>query len=405
MNLRKFKFSNKNVLLYLISILFMYISYGAFNMLQGIYIKEIHLGEDFLGVLISLRTFASGVAAFPCAFYINKIGKKKAILIALSAVSITTILQGYFQNPILILITAVFQGIALTLLAVNESPFLMQNSDKNNHIQTFSLCFATNTFSTMIGYYSFGYVVDFINSYRYGIIIAGLIGIFSVFSASFIREKAVSEVCSQNRVHIRDLKIVFTDKKALQFLIYTFTIGFGAGLVVPYFNVYLKYKINISMAQLGIIMALSQVAMGIGGLIIPMLVKKFSKVNTIIICQIVSIPFLLLIATPPSILIVSIAFFMRSALMNMTSPVINNMAMELVEEKMQPILSSAINFSGNISRALSVCIAGFIMKYMTNGYEIPYYLTATLYVIATIYFYRKFRHQNTTINAQKTTVA
>lgn len=405
MNLRKFKNSNKNVRLYLISILFMYISYGAFSMLQGIYIKEIHLGEDFLGILISLRTFASAVAAFPCAFYINKIGKKKAIIISLSAVAITTILQGYFQNPNLILIAAVLQGIALTLLTVNEAPFLMQNSDQSNHIHTFSLCFATNTFSTMIGYYSFGYVVDFINSYRYGIIIAGLIGVLAVVSASFICEKTVSEVYSENRVSIRDLKIVFTDRKSLQFIIYTFTIGFGAGLVVPYFNVYLKYKINITMAQLGTIMALSQIAMGVGGLIIPMLVKKFNKVNTIIMCQIVSIPFLLLIATPPSIIIVSIAFFMRSALMNMTSPVLNNMAMELVEEKMQPILSSSISFSGNISRALSVGIAGFIMKYMSNGYEIPYYITAILYVIATVYFYRKFRYQNVRLNSQHSTAA
>ncbi len=390
---------NKNAMLYLYAMVFYSIAAGAFGMLQGIYIK-LKVGEDFLGMLISTKTLAMALFAFPCALIVNRIGKKKALLLSMSFILFSIVMQGYFQSSWIILTFGLIQGCFDALLSVTGGPFLAENSHGEERVMLFSVSFAVNTFSVMTGYYIFGQVVEdlsksinIIQAYRYGIIVSGFVGIAALVFIALIREKPLLEENKKN-ITLKDSIAVFGEKGVLQFIIYNSLIGFGAGLVVPYFSVYLKFKINITISQLGLIMSLSQVATGIGGLITPILANKFGKVNTIIMCQIASIPFLLIIATPPSILVVSIAFFMRSALMNMAGPVISDISMELVENEKRSVLSSILNLSASFTRAISAVAAGFMMKHLTNGYEIPYYITTFLYVIATLYFYKTFKSYN-----------
>lgn len=396
---------NRNARLYLCATIFYSIATGAFGMLQGIYIK-LKIGEDFLGMLISSRTLAMALFAFPCALIVSRIGKKKALLLAMFFILLSIVMQGFFLANWLILAFALLQGCFDALLSVTGGPFLAENSEGDERVRLFSIAFAVNTFSIMSGYYIFGQVVEglsrninLVEAYRFGIMASGFAGAAALAFIWFIKERqSYSE--SKKRVTLMDSISVFREKGVLQFIIYNSLIGFGAGLVVPYFGVYLKFKINISTSQLGTIMSLSQVATGLGGLMTPVMAKRFGKVNTIIICQIASIPFLLLIATPPSILIVSIAFFMRSALMNMTGPVVNNISMDLVNNEKRPVLSSILNLSSNFTRAISAVVAGFLMKNLANGYEIPYYITTCLYVIATVYFYKTFKGYNNSSLAQ-----
>lgn len=78
--------------------------------------------------------------------------------------------------------------------------------------------------------------------------------------------------------------------------------------------------------------------------------------------------------------------------MNMAGPIISNLAMEMVDSNHGPMFSSIINISGNLSRALSAMLSGFIMNHLVNGYEIPYFITAIVYIGGTIYFYKCFKN-------------
>lgn len=391
---------SRNALLYLAAALFFYVSNGAFGMLQGIYIKELNIGEDFLGLIISLRTISMAAFSIPCAVFVNKFGKKKGIFYAMLIIPLLIIFQGYFENRWVILLLAVLQGGANSFLTVSEGPFFMENSTEKNRLTLFSYAFADNVFSSMMGYYVFGHIsgklgqtYNIVGALKYSIILSGIFGIAACFFAAMIKEKKEIEI-KENSVFYKDMFNVLRNKNSLNFLIYNCIIGFGAGLVVPYFNVYLKYKVNIGTEQIGVIMSLAQGAMGIGGLITPHLAKRYGRVKTILACQVASIPFLMLIALPPSVLIVSIALFMRNALMNMSGPIVGNMSMEMVAPNERSIFASVNNISGNLSRGLSAVVAGFIMNHFANGYEVPYFITAILYIAATVHFYKCFGKYN-----------
>lgn len=365
-------------------------------MLQGIYIKELKMGEGFLGVIISLRTLVIALASIPCSIFVNKYGKKKGILICMLSTPIFIVLQGYFQNKWLILLFAIMQGASNGFLTVSEGPFFMENSNEKVRLKLFSLSYTDNVFSTMLGYFAFGALstkleknINVVTALKYSIILCGIIGFISCIFVFMIKENK-NEVLAEKQNYLKDLIHVLHGKFSVKLLIYNSIIGFGAGLVVPYFNVYLKYKLNISTEKIGIIMALAQGAMGLGSLITPYMCKKMGRINTVMICQIVSIPFLMFIAVPPSVVAVSAALFIRNALMNMSSPIINTMSMELVEVSERSIFASANNIAGNVSRALSAVVAGFMMSNFANGYELPYFVTAILYIIGTVYFYKCF---------------
>ncbi|PRR78303.1 putative transporter [Clostridium liquoris] len=392
----KLKEIPQNALLYLYSIAFFYISSGAFSMLQGIYIKELNYGESFLGTILSLKILATAVFSIPCAIFVNKMGKKKAMMMAFIFVPLMNICQGYFSNRWLMLLFAVMQGAATSFLLVSEGPFFMENSTEKNRLRLFSTSFVVNVFSNMIGYFSFGQIsqrLEFkltsIEALKYSIIVSGIIGFVACVFAIKIKDSNAHNV-GKNENLIKKYIYVLKQKHPSQYVIYNFIIGFGAGLVVPYFNVYLKYKVNVSTESIGIIMALAQGAMGIGGLITPIMAKRYGKIKTIIICQTLSVPFLMLIALPPSVIIVSLALFIRNALMNMAGPITSNLSMEMVDNDHRPIFSSIINISSNLSRALSAMVAGFIMNNLANGYEIPYFITAIMYIGGTVYFYKCF---------------
>lgn len=188
---------------------------------------------------------------------------------------------------------------------------------------------------------------------------------------------------------VQSLVGVMRNKDVIGLLVYKVIIGFGAGLVVPFFNVFLSGKLQVGTAVVGLILSFSSGATGLAGLVAPALASKYGKVKTVVGTQLASIPFLLLIALPPNIYLVSAALFMRSALMNMSSPVSSNFSMEIVEPDERGKISSLMRISDNISRAFSAAAAGYIMSRW--NYEAPYFFTAVLYFIASVVYWKAFK--------------
>jgi predicted MFS family arabinose efflux permease len=181
-------------------------------------------------------------------------------------------------------------------------------------------------------------------------------------------------------------------------LFYNVLIGFGAGMVVPYFNVFLTRKLGITSDLVGLILSLTQGATAIAGLIAPILATKYGRVPTVVGTQLASIPFLLLIALPPNIYLVSFALFMRSALMNMSNPVASGFSMEIVDAEKRGKMSSLMRIADNVTRSGSAAVAGYIMA--NWSYEVPYFFTAILYCLASAVYWRAFRRYDRELRGQ-----
>ena len=180
------------------------------------------------------------------------------------------------------------------------------------------LIFASNTFATMIGNFGSGLIADALIepcgallSYRVTLTIFAVGVMAAAFFYSFIKDQQSACGPSGKEAIIKGLSEAISLKEARQLVVYNLLIGFGAGMVVPFFNVFLSQKLNATAREVGLILAVSQIITGLASLVAPIMVVKIVKINSLVTSQLCSIPFLLMIALPPNVSVVSISFFIR----------------------------------------------------------------------------------------------
>ncbi|NTU61046.1 MAG: MFS transporter, partial [Caldiserica bacterium] len=87
-----------------------------------------------------------------------------------------------------------------------------------------------------------------------------------------------------------------------------FLIGFGAGFTVPLFALYFKKVYNTTADQWGTLASIAKFPYFFGMYISPIVAKKIGNLKTVIYCQYLSIPFLLLTLFAPNFAVAGIGF-------------------------------------------------------------------------------------------------
>ncbi len=284
---------------------------------------------------------------------------------------------------------SILNGFGLSIKMTAEGMYITENTTKEQRINVFSLNFIVSNIGMMVASFIGGQASSYMSNYytetqsiKVIFIVSAIISLLALIPIYFMNEK--ENLTSRDfKGCIKGYKNIL-NKKVMIFMIYNFIIGCGAGMVVPFFSVYLKYSMNISDSLVGSILSISQVGCVIGGIIIPIIANKIGKERAVILSQVLSIPFLISIAFPQGMMFLVIAFFMRNGLMNMAMPLIQNLSMELVEKEDRTNLSSMMSLSMNISRSVGIMIGGFMMENIS--YNSPYYLTIVLYIVAIVMF-------------------
>ena len=84
----------------------------------------------------------------------------------------------------------------------------------------------------------------------------------------------------------------------------------------------------------------------------------------------------------------ALSFFCRNTFMNMTSPLLQTMEMDLVAPENRTIMSSMATLPDSLFRALGTQLGGILM--VKISYEFPYYITILTYLLSTFVIYFVF---------------
>ncbi len=142
-------------------------------------------------------------------------------------------------------------------------------------------------------------------------------------------------------------------QKIQKLIIINGLVGIGAGMIVPFFNVYFHTVLSATTDQIGLIFSAGEVVMIAGLTIIPMMTVRLGKIKTIAFTELASIPFLIMLAFTANIYVAAFAYMMRMTLMNMGNPAINNFNMELVTGEQRATVSSLTTMSWYLCMSLS----------------------------------------------------
>ncbi|WP_047394508.1 MFS transporter [Cetobacterium sp. ZOR0034] len=367
---------------------------GVYNVFTGIHIKTLGYGESVIGQVLSLGSLSIAVGSMLNAYFSSKVGLKKTISFGLALMSVGILGVGFIKNPFFIKIFSSLMGIGYGFPFSSIGVLLIENSVENERVKVFSKNFIVQSLGTVFASYFAGILIK-----TFGKIFAidkaiPLLYLLCVFIIllGFYPLLGLNDIDklkkNKERNFFKGFKEVMSGN-ALKFVVYNTVIGFGAGLVIPFFSVYLKFALNIDNEKVGIIMGLSQLGLVLGGFLVPYISKLLGREMTVVVCQLLSIPFLISIAFPQGIFVMGLSFFLRSTLMNLNQPLIQNISLETVEYENRALMSSVISMSSNATRALSMIVAGYLMENVS--YTAPYYITVILYLIGTVIFYRSFK--------------
>ncbi len=385
--------AGKNVQRFMLCVFINGLVMSALSVMLGIYYTNIGLSEVIIGNLLSIRTLGNSLGAFFAILLVETFDTKRSLYVSFS----TMIICGLcFTNitllPVMQVASFLF-GVSQAIFAVIQAPFYKSHSDDKNVVGVFSASFVLNNMAMFSGSFLFGIFSDFFAGF------GGLVfGSKMVLNISFIL--LVINLFSLSRIEF-DLELnnghkgnKFRDyfsilnRDSVLYMIKTALIGLGAGLIVPFFSVYIKHSLNTTDSVVGSIMAFAQFGTVLGGLLTPILSRRLGRVKFVLICQLMSIPFLISISFPQGAFIMAISFFFRNSLMNMANPVLQSMAMDLVDKKHRTVMSSLFTLCDNLLRALGTQAGGIIM--MAVSYNTPYYITVVLYLLSAVLIYCVF---------------
>lgn len=399
---------NRNIRIFMLSNILIQIGMGVFSVMYNLYIRELGLSETVNGSVISVMSLATALMLVPAGLLSDKVGRKWVIIAGTILTAITLAGRSIVTAEQPMLILAFATGIVWAFVQVSGVPFLAENSTPRERVNLFSIHFSLVTIAGVIGNLLGGIFADMFEwltamnsaeSIRMSLLIGVLIFAIGVIPLLKLRPTVQLEVVDKATIaaheKIQDTSFKGNFKIIVLFAIAQLVIGTGSGLVIPYLNLYFANRFDASNSYIGLILALGSAMTAVAMLIGPLLVKRVGKVNALIIFQLLSIPFLFLTAFTNSLLLASLGFLLRQALMNAGNPIQSAIVMEVVADKYKGLANSVNQMVFNLGWAtMGLPAAWLVTTYGSYwGYAYAFSITGVLYLSASCYFYIVFGRQ------------
>lgn len=398
---------NQNIKLAIWANIFSQIGMGMFMVMYNIYIQELGLSHEVNGQVIALTALATAIILVPAGIMSDKLGRKRVMIFGVVLTGLILFLRSIVEAQTLLLLTGFATGIFTAFLQVSSIPWLAENSKPKQRVHLFSLHSAIMTAANVIGSLLGGTLTDFftlftteLSSIRITLIIGSIFYILAFFPTLKMVEKKKQKTNETEKTPFREfLKINKSGFKIIiLFAVAQLLIGFGSGLVIPYLNLYFADRFAASNSIIGLIISLGQAATAVAMFIGPLVVKKVGEVRAVVYLQLSSLPFLLLTAYTENLLLASIGFLFRQALMNAGNPIQASLMMSKVDDSVKGLANSINQMVFQLGWALMGPVSTSIV--MLNGaywgYAHVFTITAGLYLVGSLYFLIVFRSLKST---------
>ncbi|GAA0369055.1 MFS transporter [Bacillus horti] len=408
---------NRNVRLFLWANILFQIGMGFFMIMYNLYVRALGYDPVVLGQVISMTSLATAIALIPAGLLSDRIGRKKVIVLGLLLTTVSFALRAILEAKSGLVVTAFMTGAFSAFIQVSAIPFLSENSTKEQRVHLFSFNFAILMLANVVGNVGGGVLTDMFQhvmglseviSLRITLLIGAAITLFAIVPLFMIQEKrklVTKKITTFSIKTIKEgLKANKTSFKVIGiFAVSQMFIGFGAGLVIPYLNVYFADRFDASNTSIGIVVSLGQAATAIAMFIGPFVVRKLGEVRAVVFLQMSSIPFLLITGLTTNFQLASVSFLFRQALMNAGNPIHSSIMMAKVDDSMKGLANSVGQMVFMLGWALMGPVSTAIVSAYGNywGYAYVFAITATLYFCGSSFFYYSFHPKREEKNLRK----
>ena len=380
--------------LLLVASLLAWIGFGINAVLFNLYLVEAGFDEAFVGRAIALNGFGLALAALPAGVIADRWGRRRCLALGAVLEGLGIMVRAVTVHQAAIYAGCFVAGAGQGWIAIGAAPFLTEHSGPRERTHLFSAYHAVSLIAGVIGSLLGGWIpagllalrlpLGAFGAYRATLVLSALIGWSSLAALAAMglkREPAIAHDPAGRGAGALGLLAPIA--------LNAFLIGAGAGLVIPFMNLYFKTRFQCSSAQIGVFFSIAQVVTAVASLLGPLVARRFGKLRTATASELLSLPFLVTLGFERRLDLAVAAFWMRATLMQAATPLIGAFVMEALPGSLRARSASLNSLVWNAGWATSAIAAGAIIARF--GYEVPFYITAGLYLTASVTFYLRFR--------------
>ncbi|HKW51141.1 MAG TPA: MFS transporter [Candidatus Eisenbacteria bacterium] len=390
--------SGRNPRLYLVGVFLFGLGQSIFMLIFNLYLRSLGYSDSGIGQILSKVSIGAAVAALPAAFLFRRAPARTLLVLAGALTALGYALQATLRAPELLLLLSFVTGMVITVFRLSIAPVIMRETGSGARPFLFSAAFGVLFASAIVGSIVGGALPHLFHA-LYGedqaalraTLYAGcVLTLLSAVPFFAMTEPAGSATQPPPTAltQIRDFLEIDWGLH-LKLLLPAALVGLGAGLIIPFMNLYFRDRFGLSEGEIGALFAVMQGFMVVGNLFGPAVSRRIGLVAGVVATQLASVPFMVVLALSGSFPLVAAAFFLRSGLMNMNQPLASHFAMEVVSERDHAVTNSLLSLAWFLAWSVSADIGGALIE--RKGYTEPLLVAAGLYVAASVLYWVFFR--------------
>lgn len=376
-----------NARLYLMTVLVTGVAMGVYRLIFNFYVLSLGFDEALLGKLITTNQFTALLLALPMGFIVDRFGRKNGLIARSVFLAVSVAAIALWPNVWVLYGMNIVFGVVQSLSAVIMAPFLMENSDKEERTYLFSFSSGLMMVSASIGNWLGGYLPTWMGTlgnvspesstaYAWALASMAFVAFLGMIPVAMLKtEKGQKVIRSFDPLRVLREK----PKLLVKLLLPSLIISVGAGLFMPFMNVFFREVHGQSDQTIGTLFAWGSLAMGVGLLLAPAIADRIGKIQLVVLTQGLAIPFMVLLGFAP-FTVSALAYYVRMALMNMSNPIYQTFVMEKVGPSDRTTVASLTSMVWNSGRAFSPSISGWLQ--VNYGFGPVFGLAIVLYACA-----------------------
>jgi MFS family permease len=379
-----------------------------FSFLFTLYLQELVYGPEAIGLILMIMGFTATLPLLPAGYLGDRFGRKPMMLIGLAMTAVSPLVVVYSNGFILLCCGAVLWGFGQSFYAPAFLTLMAEKVSDRRRKYLYSLQSFVGMISGACTILVAGFTpkllsglmgTSLIDGYRMAFQIGSFFLLLQYPFLLTLDEKRKDGVplrvfakgCEPAVAMVRKEPPPMPWRTIFSLCLPMVLIGIGAGLIVPFFQLYFTWRFDTPVWLIGVLFSVTQFFWGMAYLVMPYVSDRIGSVRAITVVQSFAIMALVGIPISPSFHFVAVMYIIRMVAMNSAWPILQSYSVGQVPEEHRSFTLSATNFSFNVPKGLTPGIGGYIYGF---SLELPFFLCAAFYTASTIMFFTLFKDRD-----------
>ncbi len=356
---------------------------SAFWLLGNLYLQNLGYSPSQIGLWISVQTLGGILTALPLAAW----GQRLPYALLLAGSTVAYVLSAaigllFARQPTVLFASGFVLGASFAIWFAVQAPFLTALTPRGAREITFALFHGSTILSGFAASLAAGALSTALQR-RLPPATAQLLVLLGSFTVGLLLLPLLLRLPGRPpserpappwREHGRNLFLLSVP---------ALIIGAGAGMLVPFWNLYFRNVFQLSDATIGTIFGIGTLTLALGHYLAGPMGRRWGRLPVIVWTQYASLPLLLALAHTQNASLAGFLYITRNALMNLAWPLWNLLQMEAFPGNQRLMVSAFLGVMFQLGWLLGPPVSGILQEKV--GFSLVFYAVLVLYFLGTLW--------------------